>query len=345
MVESHSDGGDLNVRPGRKRIFFWVKLFVSVGLFSWVVSRADLGPVITAISGADMSWLLLGLVSQIFGAALIAWRWGLVLSMRDVTPGYAFLLKSTLVSLFFRQFLPSVIGGDALRGHDAWRAGATPGFAVLSLFVDRLFGLLSLSLFALCALLGVRHAVPELSVVIVPVCLAVALILGMLGLLYVRHEDGAWLAWVKRRLPAKAASLLDRSVTGFQVFHGRGGMMVKLLLISLALQVNVVSFYWMLAQALGLEVPYTAFYVIVPFAIFVMMMPITINGIGLRETIFVYLLGLWGVGGEPALALAWLEFGLILVVGAIGGLVYLYRKDKYGARGRPLEPELKPLAE
>ena len=57
-----------------------------------------------------------------------------------------------------------------------------------------------------------------------------------------------------------------------------------------------------------------------------MMLPISINGIGVREGIFVFLLGQWGVDPAQALALAWLEYGIILLFGLLGGGLHILRR-------------------
>jgi uncharacterized protein (TIRG00374 family) len=317
---------------------FWLKLAVSLSLFAWIVSRTDLAPVRDALVGVDGRWLLAGFAAQILGAALIARRWQALLAVRGVEPGYGYLLGSTLSSLFFRQFMPSVIGGDALRGHDAWRAGASPGFALVSLFVDRLVGLLTLALFAFAALLLLGGRT-ELAGVLVPIAAGIGAMLAVVGAMFWRGgaaAEGSALgrlgARLRARLPARIADKLARLVEGVRVYRGQGRVLARVFAWSLLLQVNVVTFYWMLAQALGIAVPYAAFFAVVPIAIFVMMLPITINGIGLRETMFVFLLGLWGVEGGAALAFAWLEFGTVLATGLFGGVVYLLRPGRAGRK-------------
>ncbi|MEM7644510.1 MAG: lysylphosphatidylglycerol synthase domain-containing protein, partial [Pseudomonadota bacterium] len=98
------------------------------------------------------------------------------------------------------------------------------------------------------------------------------------------------------------------------------------LILSILLQINVVTFYWILSQSLDLDVPYAAFYAIVPIAIFAMMAPFTINGIGIREAVFIFLLGLWGIDPSLALAFAWIEFATVLAAGLLGGVVYMLRR-------------------
>ena len=94
-----------------------------------------------------------------------------------------------------------------------------------------------------------------------------------------------------RWVPEKITAKLSKTAAAMKVYRGANGVFGRAAGLSILLQVNVVTFYWMLAQSLSLGVPYFAFYTIVPLAIFIMMVPISINGIGLRETAFVFLLG------------------------------------------------------
>ena len=82
-----------------------------------------------------------------------------------------------------------------------------------------------------------------------------------------------------------------------------------------------------LTRALGINVPIEAMFFIIPVAIFVMMLPVSINGIGLRETVFVFLFSLFGVPHIEALALAWLAYSFSLAQGILGGMVFAVRRE------------------
>ena len=84
---------------------------------------------------------------------------------------------------------------------------------------------------------------------------------------------------------------------------------------------------WIVASALGLSVSLMAFFLIVPIAIVVMMIPVSINGIGVREGLFVLLLGVHGVPQAESLAYAWIIYALLLLQGLIGGVVFAFRRD------------------
>ena len=52
----------------------------------------------------------------------------------------------------------------------------------------------------------------------------------------------------------------------------------------------------------------------------------SVNAIGIRENVFAFFLGLFGVSLGDALAFAWLAFALVLVQGVAGGVVYAFRR-------------------
>jgi hypothetical protein len=103
-------------------------------------------------------------------------------------------------------------------------------------------------------------------------------------------------------------------------------VLARTLGLSLVLQGNVVLAYVLLAQSLELPVAALSFCWIVPLTLFVTMVPISINGIGLRENAMVLFLGMYGVTGTDAVAYAWLLYVDSLVGGVVGGVVYALRR-------------------
>ena len=102
--------------------------------------------------------------------------------------------------------------------------------------------------------------------------------------------------------------------------------LIKVFAFSVVLQLNVVAFYWLIARGLGLDISFGQMLAAAPIAVFVMLVPITINGIGLREGIWIVLLGAYGFQDADAVALSWIELGLFVLFGLMGGLVYAARK-------------------
>ena len=95
---------------------------------------------------------------------------------------------------------------------------------------------------------------------------------------------------------------------------------------SLGLQINTVIHCYLIARGLGIDVPVVYFFMIVPLVILVLLLPISINGIGVRENAYGFFLGQLGVGMTVSIALAWISFALVLIFAVAGGIIYILRK-------------------
>ena len=84
--------------------------------------------------------------------------------------------------------------------------------------------------------------------------------------------------------------------------------------------------YYIIANVLDFPIPLSAFFWIVPLALFIMMVPVSINAIGLRESAFVFFFATFGVAKPEAVAFAWLAYGMVVLQGLLGGIVYVLRK-------------------
>ncbi len=92
------------------------------------------------------------------------------------------------------------------------------------------------------------------------------------------------------------------------------------------MQCVVVGHYYLAGLALGIDVPLGAYVFIVPLATVVTALPISINGIGVREGILGYLLGLYSVDPSTSLVFAWVLYAMLLGQGLLGGVVFALLK-------------------
>lgn len=313
-------------KPLWKRAIGWSKWLVSAGLIAFILSRTDLAAVRTALLGARPLYLLaafgLIFVGLIIGA--VRWRW--LLGANGIRPSFWFLVGSGCVASFVRLFLPSTIGGDAVRVYDSWRAGASKSVAVATIGVDRLLGLFALVLVA-CGAMAFN---PRIAAI--PSAQPIAIIVALVMLTVV-----SWIFFISKPPPGPVMKLwnlgpaplrrpFEKLFRALGSFHGHHGVLLRVFSLGFVLQLNVITFYWLIARGLGLDITFIQMVGAAPIAIFVMLIPFTINGIGLREGIWIVLLGAYGFGKADAVALSWIELGLFVSFGLLGGLVYAARK-------------------
>lgn len=301
-----------------------VKVVVSTLLLFWILSRSNLSDIFEAAKGAYVPLLLLAYPFNFVGVFISAARWRGLLEAHGVVAPTSFVLKSVMVGIFFNNFLPSTVGGDAMRAYDSYRI-AKRRSAMTSVVVDRMLGLLVLTMFAL---LSVPFA-PQLAnrVPLLPLWIGggAALLVGLAWAMFFPPSQ-ANLEGLLTKLPAAVANPARRVIGSFAAYRGQRGALARAFGWSLLLQTTVIIYYAIMARALGLAVPLHHFFLIVPLALYIMTVPITVNGIGVRESVFALFFAAYGIGSADAIAYAWLVYLGTVILGITGGVVYALRR-------------------
>jgi glycosyltransferase 2 family protein len=314
-------------RVGNHLAFTAIKCLVSGLLICWIVQTSNLGDIFAAVRMADKVLLIQAFSLNFVGLYISVYRWQVLLKAVGVNAVFSLLLKSYLVGIFFNNVLPSTIGGDAVRAYDSWRVGSDKAAAVAVIIVDRLVGLLALMAFALGALLVSKRQTVDLAFLSLSMLTGVAAMGLFTWIIFVACQRISTLVPKLRfTFLRRLQRFLDAMVDIFLSFHGRKAALARASALSLLLQANVVIHYYLFAKALNFSVPVYVFFLIIPLAIFVMMIPVSINGIGVRETAFVFFFAPFDVSKSEAIALAWLAYGVVIFQGVLGGIVYTLRR-------------------
>jgi len=314
-----------------------IKCSVSGALIYWLLQGTNLAEIFMAARSADISLLVVAYSLHFVGYYVRAHRWRVLLKAQGVDASILFLIKSYMVCAFFSNFLPSTIGGDAVRAYDSWRIGKSKVGGVAVVFVDRFLGLFALMLFALSALFVSEKLTVDLPFLDLWILLGMAGILLIVWMIFMPSRQMSVLI-TKLRLPFSRTlqGVLDYALKAFQAFRGRKDALMSALGLSLILQTNVVVYYYLIARALDFPVPLQPFFLIIPLAIFVMMVPVSLNAIGIRESAFVFFFSTFGVLRSEAIAFAWLAYGIVIFHGLFGGIVYGLRSEGSGVNHKVL---------
>jgi uncharacterized protein (TIRG00374 family) len=311
----------------KKTALIVFKVLVSVGLISWLLSQADLGQIWQTIQSANVGLLVLAFVMFFIGYFLSARRWQLLLGALGVPARLWTLVQSFSIAILFNNFLPSTIGGDAYRMYDSFRLGTGKSRAIAVVFIDRVIGLSALILLAFTVSLfagEVAEQIPLLRLFLLAamsgILLLAWIVFGSGGKALMRLTQGS------NPLMKIIHAIMGKLYYGFHLFEGRSDVLLKAIGLSLLIQINVVIHCIIITKALHIEVPTLAMFIIVPLSYLIMTAPISINGIGLRESVFVFFFGLYGVSPEQALAFSFVSFAMIIAQGVVGGIVLMVRR-------------------
>lgn len=312
-------------RSRRSLLLVLVKLTVSVVLLTVLLGRIEGLRLWEQVRTASLIWL--GVALGLYLAMIItsAWRWGLLLRAQGLTVGFTTLLRSYLVATFFNNFLPSNIGGDVVRVRDTSQAARSKTLATTVVLVDRLIGLMGLGLVAALGATLARSdergviAAPLLwlglvlaALLFAPAVLAPQGVARLLQPFRVLHAE-----WVDRRI--------ERITSALARFRSRPGALLSCLVGAVIVQAILVGFYAAVARSMGIPITMAQLAVIVPLSFVVQMLPLSINGFGVREATFSFYFVRLGLPLESALVLSFVGAGLIMICSLSGAAVYVFR--------------------
>ena len=95
-----------------------------------------------------------------------------------------------------------------------------------------------------------------------------------------------------------------------------------MLVVSLGVQVLRVLQAYCLGRAIAIDLPLATYFLLISIVLLVMLLPVTVNGLGTSQLAFDYLFGHAGVASPQAVALSILFVGLGLVGNVPGVLLY-----------------------
>ncbi|AOY80058.1 MAG: flippase-like domain-containing protein [Moorea sp. SIO2B7] len=313
----------------KKLILTIIKCGVSIALLSWALRKTNLPDIFLAVSSANIPLLMAAFVVYLASYYIRAHRWRVLLLAQNVKARIPYLYKSYMVSIFFSNFLPSTIGGDAVRAYDAWRLGTSKSVALATVFLDRFLGLLGLMLFGLGALFFSQKLIAQLPLLHLWVMLGTAAIMLLLSMIFIPSQKiSSFISKIKLPFWHPIKNKVLNIIKAFLAFGNRKHALGMSMGLSLMVQISVIAHYYLIAKALDLPVPLLSFFVIIPLVSLIMVLPVSINAIGIRENAFVFFFGAYdyNLGRPEAIAFAWLAYGIVIIQGLLGGIVYALRK-------------------
>jgi glycosyltransferase 2 family protein len=324
------------VRPNWKNAGLLVfKLAISAVMMVFLFSRIPLESLVTTLRHANRLVLVLAWLMLLGSNLLASFQWERLLQAVDIRIPFWKVCAYYHVGLFFNNFLPAGIGMDVARVMDASRYGPNRAAAVSTVVMDRIIGTVALAGLALVTTLP---AIDRFHL---------SLIYGALVVFFASSVLLLWAVFHPGLLPAIERLLarfglgglkphLDELAARFQHFRGRRRLLAGLFVVAVLVQLSRIAVHVLVARALGIGTPLTYFFLFVPLLAVIVSLPISLNGIGVREGAGIILFGLVGVQRAPAFSLQFTTYLVGVAVSLIGMLIFLGRMPRRRAEARDL---------
>ncbi|MBD3179709.1 MAG: flippase-like domain-containing protein [Candidatus Latescibacteria bacterium] len=312
----------------RKALLQLFKVTVSVGLIVFLVWK--ISPSRIAANLKEVNPLFIAAAAGVFtvSSVLGALQWFILLRESGMKITFPAAVRFYFIGLFFNNFLPANVGGDAFKIFDVSRKGYDPHRVFAITLLDRIFGILGLCTVALAA-----------SLILLPG--------GMIGniYLYILLFGGIIASGVVMMFSRPVSRLVRRVFSGIKlmnigsratiIFNQLGELrnirpvMLRVTCLALLVQSLRICTHIMVGGALGLDLSGQVplyFFLFVPLLGLLMILPISINGLGVREGAGVLLFAGVSISGDQALLIEFLTYVIMVMVSLAGGALFLRRQ-------------------
>lgn len=301
-----------------------LKGVISGGLLAYLISQTDLDGFGEAFAAIVPSFFVLAVGLFVISNGLGACQWFLLLRAQKLAINFRQAAVFYWIGVFFNNILLGNIGGDAMRIYDVRRLTGKTSGAAAATFMDRFVGLFSTCSLALVAYLAFSEVrVTGVLSVVASLWggLVVLLTMGMS-----RRIGESFEGIIVRVLPTKMGKFVASLRRSIVVYRHKGGLLLAVWAISLAVQFARILVYWSAGLAVGLHIGLAYFISYQPVAGVIAALPISIGGLGVRENIFVELFGSAGAPESVALAMSILGYTAGILASLLGGIAFIVRR-------------------
>jgi len=292
------------------KIKFAAKLFISILLIVLLIWKFPVSDIIANLRNAKLGWFFLTFLMSELIILNQAFRWHYLLIVpKEQKPKFNILLRYTAIGYFFNLLAPGGLGGDAYRSIALGKTHNVIAGSVASVFVARILGLVALCLLFWLALPNSKQ-IPEQAIWFMAAT-TLFLLVFCFCIVFNPFKMGKLGVFTEKLREYKKYPL----------------QLLAAMLGSLFMQILIIFMQIALFKSVGISVPLTFVFAVVPVTILITTIPISFNGIGIREWSMLSLTA-YAINSEQLLASLLLGYAIMILQAVQGAIFYIMPYDR-----------------
>ena len=322
-------------RPWTRLLTAALRVGAAVLLVVLLLRRTDIKQALDLIRVARPGSLAAGVMMMAIPMTIGAFRWWLLLRSQRMEMPFHFVLRVQVAGYALSTVLPTTVGGDLLRVGYA-TTGGNVATVLATVLTDRIVGVGGLFVICDIASLVLLARTGSLGLLALAGLASLVLVLAVLAL----AAEPVYRAFARTAARARFLHIGERLVQvadGVRRFRAQPGLLLQTLGLSVVLWLAQSFVWYLLGVSVSSSAPLLRYLVCVPLAALSAMIPISIGGLGVRESSFVALMSHFGTPPESALAVALLFLGVLVFYALIGVLLFVtLRRRTHFPAGSPV---------
>ena len=302
-----------------RHISFWpvIKIIIGFSLLFILIVRVNIDEVIDIFLNIKFLYLVLAFTFGLIAVALSAWRWQVILAVQGFSLTVKYLSLLVFKGLFFNNFLPGSIGGDAVRFLELGKRIKNNTASFSSILSERVLSSIALGLISLISGLLVFKAISEVFNWILffsLACLVVFVLFIFTPRLFVNSSHGFIEKYKLKDVSGEILKIKNTKVV------------LQVIFLSLLFQFSLVVINWAIFLGLDVQINPVFYFLFIPITQAVSLIPLSFNGLGFREGSYIFLFGYVGLSQAVSLAAAISFFIIVTLLSLFGGAIFVLNK-------------------
>lgn len=297
-------------------------ILFGVGILFFLLSKVQGEKLVTILWGSDPFYLILGMVLSFIQPVFDTMKWNLLLKSKKITIPFYQLFFSQMIGLFVSSFLPSRYSGDIYRAYVVAKHSGQAHDSAAAVLLQRLSGLFVMGLLSCVASAVGIVKMGDYTLVRSVMAGSVAIVVGC-----VLVFSEAVFRGFDRILKALNLSLVRKPAAKFHKavmeYRDEKELIANICLLSLLFYLGAFIIVFAATRAVRAEVSFLYVVLVVPIIYLLEALPISINGLGVREGAFAFFFTRVGVSLEQAVAAALVVLFFRLLKSAAGGVLFV----------------------
>lgn len=310
----------------KKPLLFGIKISFTTIVFYWFIKKIDPIELQLALMKSHLGHLLLYFFVTISLTVIYVYRWKMANKIFNIEVNFKDLFSIYYISQFYNQLLPGSVGGDAYRSLALALRTQRKAKSILNILFERGSALYTMLLTALLLTKILNISLPSTTLLVIELCIGLPPVVLTLFHGLLRWKPGLFKT-------AQLVPFVDSYEQLLQTLFHRRTFVVKFVLTTFIYQLLSNASVTILFEAFDVHASPWLVFCITSVIFPILLIPISINGFGLREGLFVMYASLLKTTPEIAISVSLLLGVFNIVLGGLGGVALLIQRNKYPNTG------------
>ncbi|MDD2389434.1 MAG: lysylphosphatidylglycerol synthase transmembrane domain-containing protein [Desulfobacterales bacterium] len=299
--------------------------------FAWI----DVNELKGVLKTADYRYLSVALVLMFINRVLMPVKWNILLIAKDIHIAWFDAIRIYYISSFMGLYLPPTVGADSIRVYYTSKKKYPVSDIVASIIVERIIGFLALIFFIIIGCFILSSCFTDMNLklhnlIFTSLTMSFLFVLFFfvsLNNFFIRIVETFLEKLFHRKWIGKSAVIAHKLFQSYACYKTKKHFLILFYVLTCIEVLMPVIISYIIAGALNVSVPLSFFFAFVPIVLFLIRLPISIDGFGINEGGYIYFLSLMGVPETLGFGVGIINH-FILLIGLLPG-VFFYAFDKY----------------